>query len=129
MEDNKESKIVTCKICGRNFKGKSRNSILKGHMMIHTGERPHQCDQCDYGSTSKWQLQRHILNEHTTDTPFECEKCDKKFKDKSQLKNHNRTHSNIRSFECNICRKTFLERRNLTVHQRVHSGEKPHTRV
>ena len=52
---------LTCSICGKILKN-ARNLAL--HNRTHTGERPYQCDYCDYAATQSSSLKRHIVNVH-----------------------------------------------------------------
>lgn len=57
---------------------------LYKHKTVHTGQKPHKCDQCNRTFREKGTLREHIRI-HTGDMPFECEFCGKRFRFKGVL--------------------------------------------
>ena len=53
-------------------------SALKSHMNVHTGEKPHTCDQCNKSYSALLNLQRQ-MRIHTGEKPYTCFNCDKSF--------------------------------------------------
>ena len=62
------------------------------------------CEKCDYTSSRKSNLTRHIQRKHSEQ--FQCEKCSRKFKTKEKLQRHvEEVHSSC--FKCEICNQQF----------------------
>lgn len=47
--------------CARGF---NLRFDFKKHLLIHTGEKPFVCDICDYKSTNKYGLRKHLIAHH-----------------------------------------------------------------
>jgi uncharacterized Zn-finger protein len=121
--------------CGTSFEKKSN---LKGHMAIHSDERPFKCTLCPSDFKVKSVLKRHMKDVHHVvekvvdkpqkgDKPFACTHpgCNSRFEYESRLKTHMATHSDERPFECTLCPMTFKVKRNLTSHMKdVHKKKK-----
>ncbi|XP_050346187.1 zinc finger protein 83-like [Nymphalis io] len=138
-----------CVPCGRRFLSKS---LRDQHTLIHTKDRPHECDQCDKAFRSnigltqhkrqvhdkekshlcqfcskrffkKYHLQIHIRS-HSKERPYECPDCGKFFSTTSILKNHRLIHTNVKMFACQLCDMTFCKPGYLRNHMVCHTKEK-----
>ena len=70
----------------RNFQ---RYAILKVHLMIHSGEKPYQCNEC-VKAFSDIHVHKKHMRTHTGYKPFQCSHCDKVYTNKQGLVNYYR---------------------------------------
>lgn len=59
--------------------------------MVHSGERPHECEICKRSFARPENLNRHMLT-HTGDKPYSCIVCNKSFTQSNSLKRHLNVH-------------------------------------
>ncbi|XP_064107768.1 zinc finger protein 835-like [Macrobrachium nipponense] len=136
--------------CGKIFISKAD---YNRHMLIHTGERPHECEICGKAFSLKGNLTKHMMlhteeksyhcpdcgkgflkkgyidqhmRVHTGEKPFVCPHCNRAFSLKGNLAQHIKLHTDEKSYSCMQCNKLFLKKSYLVQHMRVHSGLKPH---
>ena len=115
-----------CIQCNKTF---CTNNRLKGHVLIHSGERPYICEQCGQPFRSKEGLKSHTKFIHTGEKNYKCSHCEKAFTNTTTLKRHERVHLKIRPFSCDYCSKECSTRWNLKAHMRQHNGKKPYVCV
>ncbi|XP_055531315.1 myoneurin-like [Wyeomyia smithii] len=109
-----------CPVCG------ALVNNIKCHMVTHDEIRPHQCEQCPKGFTSRNKLQSHVNSVHLKKRDFKCEICGKAFLEKNNLKGHQRIHNGERKYKCDLCPKTFLFAGTLRCHKLTHTQDKKH---
>lgn len=91
--------------------------------MTHKKLRPHICNHCEKGFSSKYALKTHI-RQHTNETPYKCPICAEGFRQKVSLRTHLKSKHNIeedKNFPCEFCVKSFSSYVALKVHLRLHS--------
>merc|ERR1712129_33294 len=105
--------------------GVSRDMRL--HLLRHTGEEPHKCDQCSFASTTPANLQNHVNSKHTKEKPHACKQCNKKFSSPSARSQHfKREHEKtVKTQKCDTCDYSCAKAQAMKAHKLTHTGEKP----
>nr|KAG5708352.1 hypothetical protein BaRGS_034383 [Batillaria attramentaria] len=67
--------------------------------------RKYQCPYCDVACTNNGQLKGH-LRVHTGEKPYRCD-CGRAFARNEELTRHRRIHSGLRPHHCSTCGKRF----------------------
>ena len=110
----------TCDTCGKRF---FKNVNLKKHIeSTHLKMRPHICEFCKVGFSSKFALITH-RRQHTNERPFKCEFCGEGFRQKVSLKSHLKSQHDVEeelNCECKECGKKFASSAALISHGRIH---------
>ena len=66
---NKNFDVMKSNKCNQCDLTCSHASNLRGHLIIHSGEKSYKCNQCDYASSLASNLKSH-LRTHSGERPF-----------------------------------------------------------
>lgn len=99
-------------MCTKSF---TQLAHLQKHHLVHTGEKPHQCDICKKRFSSTSNLKTH-LRLHSGQKPYACDLCPAKFTQFVHLKLHKRLHTNERPYTCGGCQKKYISASGLRTH-------------
>ena len=108
-----------CFVCNYCDKTVQKRSHMKTHVLIHTGEQPFKCNDCDFQTAYKQTIIRHRDMYHLNiipPQPFSCVHCGKTFRSESQLLLHKPIHNDRKSFPCTKCSYTTYREANLREH-------------
>ncbi len=53
--------------------------VLERHMMDHTGQRPHPCEECKLSFKTSNSLKKHKLSVHSQVKQFACQVCQARY--------------------------------------------------
>ncbi|XP_058806279.1 sal-like protein 1 [Phymastichus coffea] len=102
----------TINICKRD----KSSSASEGTPNPKRSKTMHFCPYCNKSFDRPWVLKGH-LRLHTGERPFGCPVCNKSFADRSNLRAHQRTRNHHEwQWKCEICLKAFSQRRYLERH-------------
>jgi KRAB domain-containing zinc finger protein len=111
------AKINHCDSCDKSY---DTADHLKRHKMSHSGEKPLECNQCNYRTLYKQALNHHTKRVHTKELPFHCGNCNKKYVSEHLLRKHLISHLEVKPYRSEKCPKSFCDQRGLSDHTPIH---------
>ncbi|CAO2618056.1 Zinc finger Y-chromosomal protein 1 [Lemmus lemmus] len=113
-----------CADCGKCFRYQSE---VKKHIRIHTGEKPYECQYCEYKSADSSNLKTHIKAKHSKEIPLKCDTCVLTFSDTKEAQQHALTHRESKTYQCLHCSHKSSNSSDLKRHViSVHTKDYPH---
>eukprot|EP00092_Neocalanus_flemingeri_P017356 GFUD01018771.1.p1 GENE.GFUD01018771.1~~GFUD01018771.1.p1 ORF type:complete len:448 (+),score=64.03 GFUD01018771.1:73-1416(+) len=113
LKQGSRSLEFKCEVCDKMFftiGNKNR------HLKSHTGQKNHQCEECEKSYTEKRQLENHKEIVHQGKRDYFCSVCPKSFTRSNSLNAHMRLHTGQEVLQCEFCTSTYKEKRNLMNH-------------
>ena len=103
----------------------TRKSCIVKHMVLrHKELDPYKCSKCDYYSEEKRKMAKHVREVHNTDK-IQCPKCEIKIAPENLKKHIKRIHDRIFPFLCNTCGYKATDKFALKKHiESVHDGKR-----
>ena len=129
MENHNLQHKCTFDGCTQRFK---KPSLLKLHMMVHTGELPYKCDfaGCNKAFVNQQRLTRHqLIHKNKRDYVCDVKGCNKSFNRSEYLKTHTRTHDVLKKYVCPLqdCQQLFVCAETLKIHLQRHANIRPYS--
>lgn len=98
-----------------------RKDQLKRHMFSHTGQYPHNCEQCKKGFANLKNYNKHLITHKLESQKIhKCPDCPEEFEKWSTMVAHRRIIHTLK-FICVVCQGKFHSKTNLKVHEKIHS--------
>ena len=108
-------KSYTCEVCALTFRDKTM--LKRHLMALHTKEKPFICtfEGCDKRFSRKLYLTRHDLI-HTGQKPYNCDQCGARFNKQAHKRRHTLLHTGEKPHVCPNCGKGFIQKTNQRLH-------------
>ncbi|XP_021369639.1 protein suppressor of hairy wing-like [Mizuhopecten yessoensis] len=117
---NREKKLAaltwrpfTCHICQQTFK---HESVLKKHILFHTGLKKYQCEICLKFYFTSYDLRVHVRF-HTGEKPYKCRMCNVFFTTGRKRNLHEKFHVRQDTLQCKKCKTIFRSVNALKLHK------------
>lgn len=114
-DDPTQSKKYICVYCARPFK---KSAECKRHEENHSGERPHECNECGNKFRNKFDLRAHKRRVHSDQAKkceaVPCKVCGKMLSTPSNLREHMRVHSDLR-YKCDPVNKSYFTVKSIMI--------------
>ena len=114
--DGAPKQSFPCSECGKVY---AEESMLKRHLLIHTGLKPYKCSECNFATGQIGILNKH-LQKHPLRKCFVCEECGKMFIDQCTLDRHMLSHEGF-VYECWHCDEEFPDVCKFSRHLKTHT--------
>ena len=116
-------KPFVCEFPGCTYKSYRKFHITRHVINIHSTERPHKCELCDYSAKTRENLRQHNLSRHAPGHFEQCDFCDFRAKLKEGLRSHARK---CHKFVCKECSWEFSTDTDLGKHLLQHKDDGLH---
>ena len=97
--------------------------LFQTHIMLHTGERPHQCRFCPKSFRQRQALREHERI-HTGEKPYKCYICGWAFAKKGNCQDHENSCSGQRPHKCRFCAQSFTRKAICRKHEKICQSRK-----
>ena len=110
-----------CKLCGKAYKQKT--TLHDHMISVHEKTKNFKCtvDGCDKSFHFKYDLLAHVRR-HTGEKPYQCEQCGFRTSTAGGLRTHKISHSDARPYACEHCGATYKQTKHLNRHQKICTG-------
>ncbi|XP_069181272.1 zinc finger protein with KRAB and SCAN domains 1-like [Procambarus clarkii] len=129
----KKMKTHQCPQCPKVF---TSHGNMKRHMLVHSGDNPHECPECGEKShecpecgrrfSHRGSMKRHRMV-HVDERPFQCDECGKKIRDHGTIIQHMLLHLDEKPHECPECGNKFRHREHMKRHKMTHANNRLNT--